>query len=230
MIEREIELFNSNRDSRAIGLKKGENRNEAFERLSEEGPARAVSPLQRRMARVKFKRVMVQQDGRIMFEGGKWGDETTQAKMLAHAGTWVLAGFDPKDYRAPAIILGWEDPKLKGRLLFDALPVFEPARHADEASRRRAIAEERRAKAVTRKFVRTDLDARVAGWRAEVMADVGEAMPPVAPRVVQLDTRGPFSPAGPIYNPKNDMQNAPTAEMWANLDRMTKKKLANPAR
>lgn len=205
VIEREIERFNSDRDSRAMGLKKGENRNEAFERLSEEGPARAVSPLQRRMARVKFKRVMVQQDGRIMFEGGKWGDETTQTRMLAHAGTWVLAGFDPNDYRAPAIILGWEDPKLKGRLLFDALPAFEPAKHADEASRRRAIAEERRAKAVARKFVRPDLDERVAGWRAEVMAEAGAMMPPAAPKVVKLATGGPFSPRAPLYT-----QNQPT--------------------
>lgn len=213
VIEREIERFNSNRDSRAMGLKKGENRNEAFDRLSEVGPARAVTPLQRRMARVKFKRVMVQQDGRIKFEGGVWGDETTQTKMLAHAGTWVLAGFDPNDYRAPAIILGWEDPKFKGRVLFDALPVFEPARHADEASRRRAIAEERRAKAVARKFVRPDLDARVAGWQAEVMAGAGEALPPVAPRVVQLDTRGPFSPAGPIYKTNEPSQAAKIAAL-----------------
>lgn len=202
MVEREFERFNADRDSRALGLKKGENRNEAFERLSEGGPARAVSPLQRRMARVKFKRVMVQQDGRIKFEGGVWGDETTQAGMLTHAGKWVLAGFDPKDYHAPAIILGWEDQKLKGRMLFEALPVFEAARHNDEASRRRAIAEDRRAKAMARKFVRPDLGTRVAGWRDEVMAEVGQVSPPVAPKVVQLDTRGLFSPAAALF--KND--------------------------
>lgn len=69
----------------------------------------------------------------------------------------------------------------------------------------------------------------VAGWRAEVMADAGEALPPVVPKVVQLDTRGTFSPAGPIYTPKEDMQNAATAEMWANLDRMTQKQLADRA-
>lgn len=202
VIEREIERFNTDRDSRAMGLKKGENRNEAFDRLSEEGPARAVTPLQRRMARVKFKRVMVQQDGRIKFEGGTWGDESTQSGMLEHAGTWVLAGFDPKDYRAPAIVLGWENPKWKGRMLFDALPVFEPARHNDEASRRRAIAEDRRTKATVRKFARTDLDVRVAGWRAEVMAEAELPLQPAGPKVVQLDTRGLFSPAPALF--KND--------------------------
>ena len=122
--------------------------------------------------------------------------------MLRHVGTKVLAGFDPQDYSAPAIIIGWEDQKLKGQTLIDALPCFEPAKHNDGASRRRAVAEDRRAKAVAKKFARTDLDEKVAGWRAEAMAGDGRMLPPFAPKVVQLDTRGLFSPAPALF--KND--------------------------
>ena len=207
-VDQEIENFNADRTTRAMGVKKGENRNEAFVRLSEGRIARTVTPLQRREARVKYRRVMVQQDGRIKFEGGLWGDESTQSKMLQHAGTWVIAGFDPKDYSASAIVRGWEDPKIKGRLLFDALPNFEPARHNDEASRRRAVTEDRRTKKLVQKFVRPDLDERVAGWRSDLMGEAGVSAPPVAPKVVQIDTRGPFSPAAALYQTTGPSQAA----------------------
>lgn len=57
VIERRIERFNAGCASRAIGLKAAESRNAAFARLSDGGAARAVSPLQRRMARMKFAAV-----------------------------------------------------------------------------------------------------------------------------------------------------------------------------
>ena len=208
-IEQEIERFNADRTTRAMGVKKGENRNEAFIRLSEGRIARAVTPLQRREARVKYRRVMVQEDGRIKFEGGLWGGKSTESKMLAHAGTWVIAGFDPKDYSAPAIVRGWEDEKLKGVMLFDALPLFEPARHNDEASRRRAVTEEGRVKKLVQKLERPDLGERVAGWRADLLAQSGVSAPPVAAKAVQIDTRGPFSPAAAI-----DQTNQPSQGAW----------------
>jgi Bacteriophage Mu transposase len=213
VIEQRIERFNSDCTSRAMGLKAGESRNDAFARLSDGGAARAVSPLQRRMARMKFAAVTVQNDGRIKFAGGIWGHETAQTAMLHHAGTKVLAGFDPQDYSAPAVTIGWEHQKLKGRTLIEGLPCFEPAKHNDEASRRRAVAEERRAKAVAKKYTRTDLDEKVAGWRADAMAGEGQTLPPFAPKVVQLAAGGPFSPAGPIYKPNEPSQAAKIAAL-----------------
>ena len=212
-IEQEIERFNADTTSRAMGLKKGESRNDAFERLSEGRIARQLKPWQRRAGNAVFKKLTVQNDGRIKFAWGLWGDETTQSAMLWHAGTKVLAGFDPQDYSAPAIIYGWEVPKDKGVLLLKAMPCFEPAKHNDEASRRRAVREERRAKAKTKPYVRTDLDEKVAGWRAEIMAGEGQTLPPFAPKVVQLADGGPFSPAGPIYKPNEPSQAAKIAAL-----------------
>jgi Bacteriophage Mu transposase len=206
VIELEIDRFNADRTSRAMGLKKAESRNDAFARLSLDSVARAVSPLQRRTTRMTFNRLTVQNDGRIKFGRGLWGDETTQSAMLWHAGTKVLAGFNPQDYSAPAIIYGWEDETLKGRVLIEALPCFEPAKHNDGASRRRAVAEERRAMKNAKAFARTDLDEKVAGWRAEVMQGEAPALPPFAPKVVQLATGGAFSPADPIYKPNQPTQ------------------------
>jgi hypothetical protein len=207
-IGQEIARFNANRDTRAQGINKGENRDEAFERLSKGRIYRPVTPLIHRRVRAYFKPALVSQVGQVHFDGGTWGDETTQTGMLRHAGTKVLVGFDPQNYSAPAMVFGWEDPKWHGRLLFDALPNVEKARHNDETSRRRAITEERRAKAVTAKYVPTDLAERVEGWRAEVMANAGQAPLPAKPIVVQLDTRGPHSPAPAFYQTNEPTQAA----------------------
>ena len=67
VIVREIERFNANRGSRALGLKKGENRNEAFDRLAKKGAAGAVSPLQR-MERVLMQSFPFKETGpRVLF-------------------------------------------------------------------------------------------------------------------------------------------------------------------
>ncbi|OZA19687.1 MAG: hypothetical protein B7Y02_00530 [Rhodobacterales bacterium 17-64-5] len=207
-IGQEIARFNANRDTRAMGIKKGENRDEAFERISKGRIYRPVTPLIHRSVRAYFKLVLVSQVGQVRFDGGTWGDETTQTGMLRHAGKQVLVGFDPQNYSAPAMVYGWEDPKWKGKLLFDALPNVEKARHNDETSRRRAITEDRRTKAGTAKYVPTDLAERVEGWRAEVMANAGQAPLPVKPIVVQLDLRGPLSPAPALHQPNEPSQAA----------------------
>ncbi len=198
-IAQEIARFNADTTSRAQGLRRGESRVAAFARLSEGRIARHASPLQRRSVRMKWHEKTVMQDGRIKFDQGLWGDENTQAAMLRHVGHKVLIGIDPNDYRAPAMVRGWEEADLRGRILLETLPVFEPAKHADEASRRRAVAEERRGKKLVATYRLTGVDTWVAEKRAEVMANAGLAPLPATPKIVQLDARGPFSPAAALY-------------------------------
>ena len=84
--------LNSNEKSRAKGLLKGESREEAIERLLKDGAQRVVTPLMRRRLGMIWRRKTVQPDGRIRFDGGLFGDHTTQAEMTRHAGKWVLVG------------------------------------------------------------------------------------------------------------------------------------------
>ena len=98
--------FNSMTDSRAQGLKKGESRHAAFERLHEGRTKRLVSPLQRRSVPMIWKRRKVMGDGRVKFLDGLFGDASTQEAMLQHEGKVVLIGIDPNDYHAPAAVRG----------------------------------------------------------------------------------------------------------------------------
>ena len=85
--------------------------------------------------------------------------------MLKYAGKKVLIGVDPTDYRSPAMVRGWEDQQLHGRVLVDCLPLYEATRHGDEAGRRRAVAEDRRVKALVAKHKVVDAGRKVAELR-----------------------------------------------------------------
>lgn len=129
-LENFIQEFNAKKGSRAEGLLPGECRNAAFARLSEGRIYRPVTPLQSRSVRMKWHVKTVMQDGRIKFDRGLFGDATTQEAMLKYAGKKVLIGIDPNDYRSPAMVRGWEDERLRGRVLIDCLPLYEATRLA----------------------------------------------------------------------------------------------------
>ena len=206
--------FNSMTDSRAQGLKKGESRDAAFERLHEGRIKRHVTPLMRRSVPMIWKRRKVMGDGRVKFLDGLFGDASTQEAMLQHEGKVVLIGIDPNDYHAPAIVRGWEDPHLKGRILIEKLPAYETTSVRDEAGRRRAATEKRRAKALVKSHEIKDKDQRLADLRAAAMVPGAQPAAPVAPKVHQLDTRRPFSPAAPFHqlDPKTGEALATNAE------------------
>lgn len=103
VLRKRVRDFNTMRDTRAQGVKRGENRDEAFLRLSEGRAPRHVSPLQRRSVVMTWHRRMVMQDGRVKFKDGLFGDATTQDAMLEHEGYFVLIGLDPNDYHAPEV-------------------------------------------------------------------------------------------------------------------------------
>ncbi len=192
-----IRDFNARTDSRAQGLLPGECRNDAFARLSQGRISRPVTPLQSRSVRMKWHVKTVMQDGRIRFDRGLFGDATTQDAMLKYAGKKVLIGIDPNDYHAPAMVRGWEDERLRGRVLIDSLPLYEATRHGDEAGRRKAVAEDRRVKKLVARHQVADANRKVSDLRQAVMAaDIpadASAPPPDKPAVVALDTRNPFS-------------------------------------
>lgn len=203
VFEKRIREFNSMTNSRAQSLRKGESRNEAFERLSEGRVKRNVMPLMRRSVPMIWKKRKVREDGRVPYLDGFYGDATTQDAMLEHEGTIVLIGIDPKDYHAPAVVRGWEVERFKGRVLIEKLPAYKKTAVRDEAGMRLAMAENRRVKSVTKSHEIRDIDARVEALRAATMAEAAlfAASKPaiVAPTVHQLDTRGPFSAAAAFH-------------------------------
>lgn len=188
-----VNELNAKKGSRAEGILPGAFRNDAFARLLEGRTARPVMPLQSRSVRMKWHRKTVRQDGRIWFDGGLFGDASTQKAMLQYAGKKVLVGIDPNDYRAPAIVRHWGDEAKRGRLLLAHLPPYEATRHGDEAGRRRAVAEDRRVKKLAKKHRIADVDQKVAALREAVMAADAPETHPMKPAVVALDTRIPFS-------------------------------------
>ena len=144
--------------------------NDAFVRLSQGRISRPVTPLQSRSFRMKWHVKTVMQDGRIRLDHGLFGDATAQDAMLKYAGKKVLIGIDPNDYRSPAMVRGWEDDRLRGRVLIDCLPLCEATRHGDETGRRRAVTEERRVKKRLEQHQIADADRKVAKLPQAVMA------------------------------------------------------------
>jgi len=197
VLDKRIRDFNA-MPSRAQQAQGG-SRDAAFERLSQGRLVRHVSPLQRRSVRMTWHKRMVMPDGRVKFAGGLFGDATTQEAMLAHEGKYVLVGIDPTDYSAPAMVRGWEEPHLRGRVLVEKLPAYEACSVNSDEGRRRAVAEKRRALAAVKKYAVTDPAEKVAALQAAAMINTVPPKEPAAPKVVQLDTRGPFSPAAPLH-------------------------------
>ena len=192
-VAKSIHDFNARTDSRALGLLPGECRNDAFNRLLQGRISRPVTPLQRRSVRMKWHVKTVMQDGRIRFDRGLFGDETTQDAMLKYAGMKVLIGIDPSDYHSPAMVRGWEDERRRGRVLIDCLPLYEATRHGDEAGRRRAMAEERRVKKRIEQHQVADAARKVAELRQGVMGAETPAPVIEKPKVSRLSTNMPFS-------------------------------------
>lgn len=202
VVAKAIDDFNNRTDSRAQGLLKGESRKEAFKRLSEGRAKRIVTPLQSRSVRLKWEIRTVNEDGRIRFDHGLYGDASTQNVMARYAGTKVLIGINPDNYHDPAFVRHWGDPKLKGRTLIEELPLYEATRHGDKAGKIKAAAEERRVRSAVKKHEVTDAaQKRKALWDAAL-----EAAPPPpsreTPKVVPLDTRVPFSAGEPVHKRK----------------------------
>ena len=204
----------------------GGSRDAAFERLSEGRTVRHVSPLQRRSVKMTWHKRMVMPDGRVKFAGGLFGDATTQEAMLAHEGKYVLVGIDPTDYSAPAMVRGWEEAHLRGRVLIEKLPAYEACSVNSDEGRRRAITEKRRARAEVKQFAVVNPAQKVAERQAAALLNAVPPKEPAAPKVVQLDTRGPFSPVAPLHPMHNrtgdavavsDADNAAQAELLKSL-------------
>ncbi len=189
--------MNSDTENRVKDLQKGESREQAFERLLKDGARRVVTPLMRRRLGMIWRRKMVQPDGRIKFDGGLFGDHTTQSEMLRHAGKWVLVGFNPQDFNAPAMVCHWSDKKKRGRLILDELPSVVSTQYASAEGRRNAITEKRRKNALVRSYRLTNPNADVSALRAMLETRSDTRSPGrdlAATRVVELPTGGDFLP------------------------------------
>jgi putative transposase len=202
VLQRAIADLNADTESRAQGLLKGECRNAGFQRLSAGRTTRWPSPLQLRWMRLSWHRHKVTNSGQVKYGQRFWGDGTTQRAMLHYAGQSVVIGIEPGNPTAPAMVYEWNDTARTGRLLLEKLPAVIEARHADPASKVRAQAEKRRAKAAAQAEVIPDLDEWVAAERAKILQEMGLPVPArPAPKVTKLTTGGPFSPAEARHQP-----------------------------
>lgn len=190
--------LNANTDNRVKGLKRGESREQAFERLLNKDVKRVVTPLMRRRLNMVWKRKTVQPDGTIRFDGGLFGDGTTQEAMLDYAGRTVLVGFNPKDYDAPAMVCTWEGKDQPGRLILESLPAVKVTEHGSDEGRRRNLTEKRRINKMLRDHKKRYPDSDVFELRETLLRQAREN---IAQRnmqgetVVELPSRDSFAPS-----------------------------------
>lgn len=97
------------------------------------------------------------------------------------------------------MVRGWEEPHLRGRVLVEKLPSYEACSVNSDEGRRRAVAEKRRALALAKQYAVVNPVEKVAALQAAALINAVPPQEPAAPKVVQLDTRGPFSPAAPLH-------------------------------
>lgn len=114
VLEDAIQDLNAAMQNRVKGLLKGESRAQAIERLLGDAAKRIVTPFMRRRLGMIWKIKTVQPNGRIHFDGGLFGDNTTQINMLHHRGKKVLVGFNPKNFDEPAMIFYWGNKAKRG--------------------------------------------------------------------------------------------------------------------
>lgn len=230
VIEMEFAAINADTESRAKGLRKGECRNDAFERLSDGRFGREPTPLQKRWMGLKWDIFTVTGNGQVEIPslGRVWGDGTTQTTMLDYAGKKVVVGIDPSDPAAPAMVYEWgvaEDRPRK--MIVEALPAVPEARHNDEASKQRAKAEKVRAhKAIEAETV-DGLEEHVEYRRAQVRASAGLPAPAPKPKVTQIPASPPFS-SKPSVQQENDalrkLRNETFDRLQKEIDEKRKKK------
>ena len=174
--------LNAETCNRVQSLRKGESRDAAFERLlSDAARQRTMTPLMRRQISMIWKRKTVRENGRIRFDDGIFGDQSTQTAMLRHARKQVLIGFDPRNYDAGAMVCHWEDERKRGRLILDHLPQVQPTAHGSEEGRRNALAEKNRVRKLMRELQLSDPDGLAQGVRADLRNRTVLSPPPVRP-------------------------------------------------
>ncbi|MFN3970891.1 MAG: hypothetical protein ACK4L4_05880 [Gemmobacter sp.] len=219
-LDHAIRAINADTDSRAKGLRKGESRNAAFQRLSAGRIANWPTPLQRRWMRLKWHTLTVTEAGQIRQDNRFWGDDTTSRAMLRYAGEKVVVGIDPADLTAAAMVYEWDAKTRKGKLLLEKLPAVVEALHDDQPSKHRAQAVKKQARdwAAAQAFPREVVDAHVAGLRVELMAAAGQPLPvPSAPAVTKFPGSGPFAPGPARHQPedRDAVAEAKTAQYFA---------------
>ncbi|TCP43365.1 putative transposase [Rhodovulum marinum] len=194
-----IHDLNTATDNRVKGLLKGESRAEAFERLLKGNRRRVLADFHRRRLAMTWKLKTVREDGRIAFDGGLFGDHTTQREMLRHVGKKVLVGFNPKDFDAPAMVCHWEDETRRGSLFLEELPAVAPTRHGSTEGRRAAATEKQRVRQLVRKFRAAHPEADVAKLREAALDAIGatDAIRRPETGVVELHTDSGFKAAEP---------------------------------
>ncbi len=214
-LDAEVAAFNGNTASSAKALRKGECRDDAFLRLSDGRFGREPTPLQKRWMRLKWGRCKVSNAGQVRTAGGMWGDGTSQTTMLRYAGKFVVVGIDPADPAAPAMVYEWDVEEGRDkRMIVAELPAVIEARHNDEASKQRAKAEKRRAKAVVQKHLPKDLDEHVRKRRADLMAGAGQVAAGTVSKVTQLPKASPFSPKPSVQDEDAAFRKARTEEFF----------------
>ncbi|MCA8878615.1 MAG: hypothetical protein KDA73_01395 [Rhodobacteraceae bacterium] len=195
VLEREIAAFNA--EPCRAQQARGGSRDAAFDRLHQGRIKRQVTPLQRRRCKLRWKPLKVRPEGRVIVQGvGYYGTEVTQSWMLDHDGRTVLVGYDPNDYRAPAMICGWDDQRTKGRVLpgLEEVPCFEIFAHGDEEGRRRAVAEKRRVRKLTRELRPENIEQFVEGLRKDALKNPVQRPDRQPPGVVRFTAAGGFLP------------------------------------
>lgn len=195
VLAQEVARLNSETNNRVSGLTTGESREMAFERLLKDGAKRVVTPFMRRRLGMVWQRKTVQRDGRIRFNGGFFGDHTTQRVMLRHVGKQVLVGFNPSDFDQPAMVFHWVDERKRGSVILECLPAFKQTAHGSTEGKRAANAEKKRLKKLFKELERSNPDADVAGLRETILRTQREGRTVDATKegVVELPTGGGFA-------------------------------------
>ncbi|SMX50882.1 Bacteriophage Mu transposase [Maliponia aquimaris] len=197
VLAKSIADLNASTDNRVKGLRKGESRDMAFERLSQDRPARIVTPLMKRRLGMVWKRKTVQPDGRIRFDDGFFGDASTQGVMLNFVGKQVLVGFNPNDFNQPAMVCTWEGSDEPGRLLLETLPNVVETAHGSEEGRRADATEKRRIREIFRKLKAQYPERRLDDLKIMLRAQLQEDRPKrdlSDAKVLELPRREGFVP------------------------------------
>lgn len=225
VVAKSIADLNASTDNRVKGLRKGESRDMAFERLSKDRPARIVTPLMKRRLGMVWKRKTVQPDGCIRFDGGLFGDASTQGVMLNFVGKQVLVGFNPDDFKLPAMVCTWEGSDEPGRLLLESLPNVAETAHGSDEGRRADATEKRRIRETFRKLKAQYPERRLEDLKAMLREQLQKDQPPrnvSDAKVLELPRREGFVPemAEVEYRPtEQQMKNWADAQSRRAADR-----------
>lgn len=145
--------------------------------------------------------------------------------MLNSAGKQVLVGFNPDDFKLPAMVCTWEGSDGPGRLLLESLPNVAETAHGSDEGRRADATEKRRIREIFRKLKAQYPERRLEDLKAMLREQLQKDQPPrnvSDAKVLELPRREGFVPemAEVEYRPtEQQMKNWADAQSRRAADR-----------